>query len=258
MHGSSARCTQVLHIERPSSPGRLGSSGGSDPHKVSDEQLFGSFLRSDRRRVEERSAPLTPTTAKCDAGRGRREMRPLSSSGAFGPYPARCARLRGARGPSPSSCTGDGGGKDTFLDCRLALPVRRHVGRRRDSRTCGRTRGAIAAYRVVFDFSWARNYRVARSPTRAAEEARAGPAEPPRAALWKRTGLVRRPEGRPGTQWSRSRRKSSGSFAFARAVPPVVLLPQGHSRAPPVELPRSQDILEALFQTEVYAASRRP
>jgi len=112
---------------------------------------------------------------------------------------------------------------------------------------------------VAFDFILGpEQYRVTRSPERQRPKKRGDgkTVEKPQATLWRRTGLT--DDAREGTvletQWSRVTERIEKILGFhSEQFRQVVMLPQGEFRKLLLADSRErEDILEVLFQTEVY------
>ena len=112
---------------------------------------------------------------------------------------------------------------------------------------------------VVFDFSLgAESYRVSRSPEQERPKARGAgtTTQQPKATLWRRTGAAPEEEGEVlATQASRVTAEIERLLGFkSDQFTRVVMLPQGKFRKLLEADSRGrEDILETLFQTEVYS-----
>ncbi|MEW6744744.1 MAG: SMC family ATPase [Planctomycetota bacterium] len=153
-----------------------------------------------------------------------------------------------------------GAGKTSILDAMCFALYGETSGGERDARQM-RSDHADPAMptEVTFDFALgAERYRVRRRPAqeRAKQRGEGMTEDRPQATLWCRTGLVDDgPEGRVlASQWSEVNRKVEELLGFrCDQFRQVVVLPQGRFRELLVaKSDDRQEILEALFDTEIY------
>lgn len=153
-----------------------------------------------------------------------------------------------------------GSGKTTILDAICFALYGDTSGAERDGKQM-RSDNADPSLltEVTFDFSLGSDlYRVTRRPEQERPKRRGGGTtiEQPQAALWQRTGLVDdEEEGQVITaQWKRVTEEIERLFGFqSDQFRQVVMLPQGQFRRLLTANSRErEDILEALFRTEIY------
>ena len=190
-------------------------------------------------------------------------MKPLRlSMRAFGPYageqdldftvlgPASCFLIHGPTGA----------GKTSILDAICFALYGEASGGERDPKRLRSDHAEPGTLtEVVFDFSLgAESYRVSRSPEQERPKARGTgtTTQQPKATLWRRTGAAPEEEGEVlATQASRVTAEIERLLGFkSDQFTRVVMLPQGKFRKLLEADSRGrEDILETLFQTEVYS-----
>lgn len=152
-----------------------------------------------------------------------------------------------------------GSGKTSILDGVCFALYGETSGHERDGKFLrSHHSGPEVPTEVTLDFSIGEEvYRVTRSPEqeRPRKRGTGTTREKPRAALWKRTGLTDEQEGSVlAAQWSRVTEVVEGLLGFqSDQFRQVVMLPQGQFRRFLLSDSRErQEILEVLFQTEIY------